>query len=955
MFKKLTALSVSIGLGLSLLQPIPDASAQAIYNLPAPGTMIALSQSYNPLQLKGIVIDAKKPFRFNFLVDKGEVKLVGQPLNDEIIRLSKYFLTCLAVPEEDLWVNLSPYEKDRIVPGNFGTTLMGKDLLEQDYLLKQIMASLSYPENNLGKQFWQKVYQKSYQLFGTTNIPINTFNKVWILPKSGEVYVKGNTAVVVKSELDVMLEADYKSYVYHTKQQKGAGDYSEIFREVILPQLRQEVNEGKNFAVVRQVYNAMILATWYKKHLKDSLFSKEYVGHNQVRGVDIADKNAKQEIYAQYLKAYKKCVYNYIKEDYDPITGENVPHKYASGGIVVGFQSTGVNRTTSVYKEESAQEPAMTSMDLAMVDITPTKADAATLSQIARRLLLPVLALAITVSAFASGGSSTANTHPQGQLVYSQPGFQAIDTGLKAAIVNIDHQMASTQHAIDTKYSDFMDHPVYSNNALQELDQQEANNKASLKNLEEEKIQLVQFQQHVESFIAENSRPVDLIETVSPTVVHAPIHDHVIGMKTLIPSYQPEVATRPMAAIEPPVSVVQPPIVSSQSPAVIHCSPGEYVSVHIESPNADFIKLYSNGQFIEEEKYPNQQDPKHPFDFKVKQYIPMQGGDGVITAELTNSKGTATINPIPVKFEHNFLFPAAIVAVVAAGFVLRYLKESTKGLKFSLKEIKSKGTRAASIMSRRLLPLAAVAVALMSRDSGPLRSAVSQPDQGPHIVAANRPAAPQPTVQESDSGKPVITSPLSPQTVFKMGDNVPLSISFKNADSVTWFKGAQQISANGFDLKPQEQTATYQLVLYGYDSGTEYTVKVRNNKGVEVSSSTKVVSTDKAVNDGGKDGNINVLPWVGIAALGVAIGAVIRRKPTGRAKKDKAMLISRDGGINMNSYLMQMSISGRDDHQLIMRDAAMISPIEGVVPTVFAVVTLSASQLKNILSTGVLN
>jgi hypothetical protein len=334
MFQKLIIRLILVTFFFTSVGPLPDVSAQTIIDLPAPGVMVNKSNLYDPLQLKGILVNVKNPLRFDFLVDKGDSALYGQPLKDEITRLSKYFLTCLTVPEDDLWVNLSPYEKDRIVPGNFGVTLMGKNLLEQDYLLKQIMASLSYPENDLGKRFWQRVYKRSYELYGTTEIPINTFNKVWILPKSAEVYAMGNSAFVVKSQLDVMLEADYKAFTHHSQGlSQNAGAYSQVFRDVILPELRQEVNEGKNFAVVRQVYNAMILATWYKRHLRDSLLGKMYVGRNKVLGVDIADKDAKEKIFNLYLRAYKKCVYNYIKEDYDPTTGQTVPRKYASGGM----------------------------------------------------------------------------------------------------------------------------------------------------------------------------------------------------------------------------------------------------------------------------------------------------------------------------------------------------------------------------------------------------------------------------------------------------------------------------------------------------------------------------------------------------------------------------------------------------------------------------------------------
>jgi len=41
-----------------------------------------------------------------------------------------------------------------------------------------------------------------------------------------------------------------------------------------------------------------------------------------------------EHIYQQYLKAFKKGVYNYIKEEQDPITQEVTPRKYFSGGIL---------------------------------------------------------------------------------------------------------------------------------------------------------------------------------------------------------------------------------------------------------------------------------------------------------------------------------------------------------------------------------------------------------------------------------------------------------------------------------------------------------------------------------------------------------------------------------------------------------------------------------------------
>ncbi len=367
MIKKILIQILILAFFLTSLGPLPDAHAQSMPHLPVPGMMISTSPSFKPLVLKGIKTNTNNALRFDFLIDEGASGLRGQALKDAITTLTKYFLTCLTVPESDLWVNLSPYEKDRIAPEYFGRTEMGKSLLEQDYLLKQIMASLSYPENELGRKFWQKIYLKAQEIYGTTNVSINTFNKVWIVPKTAKVYVKGDSAFVVDSKLDVMLEYDYVSMDKNIGQGPAPTEkYAQIVREIILPELRREINEGKNFAVVRQVFNAMILATWYKKHLKSSVLSQEYVGKNKITGVDAQDKNIKEKIFLQYLKAYKKLVYNYIREDYDSSNQTVIPRKYASGGMdFIGFGL----QTKHVYSEIENSQGMDLGSDLAMATI----------------------------------------------------------------------------------------------------------------------------------------------------------------------------------------------------------------------------------------------------------------------------------------------------------------------------------------------------------------------------------------------------------------------------------------------------------------------------------------------------------------------------------------------------------------------------------------------------------
>jgi len=343
------ALGLIVAFSINSFGPIPTAHAQE-FVLPAPGTMVHLSPSFNPPILKGIKVHPDNPFKFDFILDQGDAVIASaakqsqqEQLKYESTKLIKYFLASLTIPENDLWVNLSPYEKDRIIPNSFGLTEMGRDLLAEDYMLKQITASLIYPEDAIGKKFWKRIYEEAQKKFGTTNIPVNTFNKVWIVPEKAVVYenAQNGTAYVVESKLKVMLEQDYLSLEKHsanialpsTTRNNVASVGANIVREIIIPELTKEINENKSFTQLRQVYNSLILATWYKKKIRDSILEQVYADKNKVAGVNIDDPQEKQKIYERYLQAFKKGTYNYIKEEIDPSTKQIVPRKYFSGGM----------------------------------------------------------------------------------------------------------------------------------------------------------------------------------------------------------------------------------------------------------------------------------------------------------------------------------------------------------------------------------------------------------------------------------------------------------------------------------------------------------------------------------------------------------------------------------------------------------------------------------------------
>ncbi len=386
---------------------LPLSCAQAITS--PLENMVSLSPAFHPPILTGVKVYTKDPFRFDFILDQGSTPKVEAVAT----RLIKYFLAALTIPEKDLWVNLSPYEKNRIVPEAFGQTEMGRDLLAQDYLLKQITASLMHPEVGLGKKFWDEIYKQAQAKFGTTDIPVDTFNKVWIVPARAKVYEKprpaGNNrpeeavAYVAESRLKVMLESDYVAM----SQQKDMAESSapaggraaqnagvetqnfaslhhdatiqqglakQVIRNIILPVLEKEVNEGQNFAQLRQVYNSLILATWYKKKVMGAIKGSPlefYVGQNKVAGVNSDDPKESEKIWARYVESFKRGAYNFIREEYDPATRETIPRKYFAGGV---------NLTNPIFDGAQLDTAGMTTgnamlIQLQLGDIKPVDDD----------------------------------------------------------------------------------------------------------------------------------------------------------------------------------------------------------------------------------------------------------------------------------------------------------------------------------------------------------------------------------------------------------------------------------------------------------------------------------------------------------------------------------------------------------------------------------------------------
>ncbi|MBF0478823.1 MAG: hypothetical protein HQL26_05015 [Candidatus Omnitrophica bacterium] len=354
---KFVCMLITLVFGLQCLIPARLVSAD-VSILPTPGAMVNLSPAFVPALLRGVTVHPENPLQFEFIVDSGNEKTtLDKNFTQNSQRLVNYFLSSMTVPEKDLWVNLSPNEPDRIVPKNLGQTQLGRDLLAQDYILKQLTASLIQPDGESGRELWEKIYSslsRDPRFRGDDkflDIPSDIFNKVWILPESATIYEHNNTVYITDAKLKVMTDQDYVAGQHNrsgepvepqnysrlqdhpvTKTQNNVS--TQLIQGIIIPEIEKEVNTGKNFTQLRQIYYSLILAKWYKDVVRNSILDKVYIGKNMVNTLlPITSSLSPVDIYKQYMSAFKQGVYEKIREEYDPKTQKIIARKYFSGGF----------------------------------------------------------------------------------------------------------------------------------------------------------------------------------------------------------------------------------------------------------------------------------------------------------------------------------------------------------------------------------------------------------------------------------------------------------------------------------------------------------------------------------------------------------------------------------------------------------------------------------------------
>ncbi|MEW5757977.1 MAG: HEAT repeat domain-containing protein [Candidatus Omnitrophota bacterium] len=317
--------------------------------------------------------------QFNLNIPKGTILSLDQ--RKDLQTNINYFLTALTIQDSEFWVNLNPNQPNRLTGTNLSYTDMGKHLLLLDLKLKKDTAFSLFPGLSTGATtYWERVFAKAKQLSNrrtdelknSRTVSIPTTFRVWIVPDKAEVYEDGKgSCVITKSTLKVLLESEYlqlpQTPSLPKRGIKGEFDnnqelqsYCEAqLKELILPNLTYKVNHDPSYEPLRQIYNAIILAKWYKENvsakggpasggksqsekleeltnqrtdeLKNAFSS--IINTNNLNGLISKEPVTKEQIFAAYLDSVKQGEYHLTKTNYNEELKANIRRSYVSGGV----------------------------------------------------------------------------------------------------------------------------------------------------------------------------------------------------------------------------------------------------------------------------------------------------------------------------------------------------------------------------------------------------------------------------------------------------------------------------------------------------------------------------------------------------------------------------------------------------------------------------------------------
>jgi GGDEF domain-containing protein len=314
------------------------------------------ADKFRPLHLRYLSYDSLNN-NFNLFLDKGDLKEPDETsLRGSAKELLRYFFVGISLPNNSFWVNLRPDSPDNIIDSYLAQTDVGRILLEADLQLKKDTANFTSPQTPEGKAYWNKLYQKAGELFGSDNITIPTLTRPWIVPNEIIIRESTDNAYIYKATLKVMLEQDYLKdssvYNFSDARLRQLNEYSsQLIRETVIPKLTKDINTAKRYAPLRQVYYSLILAQWFKQKFygKRGLYSS-LIDRRNLTGLISQETWSKNTYFQAYQKSFQEGEYN-IKEQVYSLGAQTI-RNYMSGGMNLTLTPGQIASSTVVSRRD---------------------------------------------------------------------------------------------------------------------------------------------------------------------------------------------------------------------------------------------------------------------------------------------------------------------------------------------------------------------------------------------------------------------------------------------------------------------------------------------------------------------------------------------------------------------------------------------------------------------------
>ena len=284
---------------------------------------------------------------FSYIVEAQKVKGGSKitKLADASQRLIDFLLIGLILPNDKFWVNLNPWEPERIVDEDVGTTDVGRIMLEADLQMKGDFCKYENPgETDVGAKYWEQLDKKQEELVNkcmsdhpgqiedTDNVLFQAATRHWIVPDEITAYGNGDEIYIAEATLSIYSEPVYEHSTFEIVNQsksllsaeclksleqavKEYGRYAkELEEELILPFVVEEVNNGDQYSALRQVYLSLALAQWYKERFEDTSMFSDLMDSANLTGLESEETWSPRDIWEDYVKSYEKGEYHYEKE-----------------------------------------------------------------------------------------------------------------------------------------------------------------------------------------------------------------------------------------------------------------------------------------------------------------------------------------------------------------------------------------------------------------------------------------------------------------------------------------------------------------------------------------------------------------------------------------------------------------------------------------------------------------